>query len=114
CAPYWSKALGAPVFSCSGETLPTLYDGEVLTSGVLGPTRYLRTAGTTDTTWADRRFFAREVRLTNGQAIRSGWAGNPGGGVISAPPSHQDTNGDGHIGLGDENFGQAYVGYGLN
>jgi hypothetical protein len=114
CAPFWDLATDGLTWNCSGATLPVEYDGQVLAEGVVGPTSYIRAAGTADTTWADRRYFAHSVSFRNGSLLALGWAGNPGSGLVSAPPHHTDTNGDGVVGLGDENWGQAMGGFGLN
>lgn len=114
CNPFWNEDYDQVVFYCSGETLPTYYDDEVRIQGVLGATRYIREEGTDGAPWADRRYFAKEIDFRNGLSIYEGWAGNPGGGVVSGPPYYRDTNGDGVVGLGDENWGQGYIGLGLH
>lgn len=112
CVPFWDVEAQQPVWSCQGDP-PSEYQWWTVAEGVFGRASYIREEGTEQETWKDRFFYVSAIEFETGDSVRNMWLG-AGHGIISTPILHEDTNGDGIVGVGDANWGTVSVGWGLN
>lgn len=112
CTPLWNEADEAVDTLCLGSEEPV--SRGVLAEGLFG---YVNDLGPEDdgvSAWRGRQYYVDAVAFTNGATISWFWASNPGLGVVSAPRLVADSNEDGVIDAGDEDYGYGYGGYGFD
>ena len=113
CTPMWDPEISDAYYYCWGDVEDDR--SHTLAEGVPGRLQYIRPKGSDGEPWNDRLTFLNAIEIpSNGARFDHFWAGNPGSGVVSAPWRHYDSNGDGEIGLGDEDWGSSYGGWGVN
>ena len=113
CLPFWNPQVGSAEWLCMGGD-PGPEQPETLADGVPGWVNYIRKPGSDATPWRERVFYVSRIGFSNGAAMEHLWVGEGGAGGLSVPVGIPDTNGNGVEDLGDENFGWAYLGWGLN
>lgn len=111
CTPLFDEATGQPDVVCMGSNDPV--ERGTLGEGLFGYVSYIRPKGSDTLGWRGRQYYVDEVQVS---ATPISWffASNPGLGAISAPRVIADTDGDGQVGPGDEDWGFGSGGFGLD
>lgn len=112
CSPFWDEETGAPQVSCTGGDTPGTRG--VLAEGLFGFVSALDVEGAEVQGYRGREYYVDEVHFGGGATISWWWAYPGGLAALSAPREIADTNGDGLVGVGDEDWGYGSGGFGLN
>ena len=112
CTPFWDEANNTSNMSCMGGFEPG--DRGVLAEGLFGFVEGIAPKGDDTEGWRGREYYVDSVSFTDGAELRWWWASMPGLGALSAPNVIADTDGDGRVGPGDEDYGFGSGGFGLD
>ena len=107
CAPFWDDYSDSVTYLCHGGA-------DTLRVGVVGLVEGMRRDGD-DTPWyRHSSYYTPRISLVDGVELRYAWEAYTSLGILSAPVTPPDTNGDGEVDAGDDYFGYQYISWGLN
>lgn len=112
CTPFWDEEAADSVMACMGGFEPG--DRGVLAEGLFGFVEGIAPKGDDTPGWRGREYYVDSVTFTEGAEVRWWWASMPGLASLSAPNVIADTDGDGSVGPGDEDYGFGSGGFGLD
>lgn len=114
CLPYWDTSTESVSFTCvSGEGGPQA--GDTLGEGYVGRINGVIYEGSDTVHHRGRMAYSHSITTRSDVEIGYFWGFTPSGaGIISMPQVIPDSNGNGEVDLGDENYGFGLGGWGIN